>query len=294
MRRYSKEQREEFWKKVCDAHGKEEVSKIVEEVQVQEHFDESTTIGERTYLPLSVWRKRGFPWKRIRQADDKHECPTMGTVYGALIRAKVDKEGNRNIWRETFGGSSNRSNYSSPTNPAGSNPETSNFVDKQKAKLLKQKEQQKADKKKEAEANKTKKQNDIFARLVIAKVSLPLLQMSNLLTNRQLKHMPDFAVKTVKEAAAELKSFKAEAEKATKGDNFAGFSFEQKHMWAAISKAASAFKLMNSMLESAEKLQGSKNTRRKTKVKKTIKKKRSSKPSPISSPAGESIADDVD
>ena len=78
----------------------------------------------------------------------------MGTVYGALIRAKVDKEGNRNTWRETFGGSSNRSNYSSPRNPAPSNQ---NFVDKQKAKLLKQKQQQKDEKKADAEANKIKK-----------------------------------------------------------------------------------------------------------------------------------------
>ena len=104
-----------------EARGKAAIVKVVEEVRIHEHFDETSSIGEREYLPLEVWKRKGFPWKKIRRNDDKHECPIMGTVYGALIRSKRNEEGHKNLWRETVGATSPTSapsHYSSPRTPA--------------------------------------------------------------------------------------------------------------------------------------------------------------------------------
>ncbi len=73
---------------MCDANGKDEIVKITEDVHVQEHYDESKTIGDIRYLPLKVWRRKGFPWRNIKATGEKVVCPNMGTVYGAIVRTK--------------------------------------------------------------------------------------------------------------------------------------------------------------------------------------------------------------
>ena len=88
----------------------------------------------------------------------------MGTVYGATIRSKRNEEGHKNMWRETFGGRSKPAlaptSETSPTPGEKGGKGKMTLVDKQKAKLAKEKQQQKEDKKAAAEANKEKKKTN--------------------------------------------------------------------------------------------------------------------------------------
>ena len=78
----------------------------------------------------------------------------MGIVYGAMVCSKRNEEGHKNTWRETFGGSSKAAlaptSESSPTPGDEQNGKLAKgkttLVDKQKAKLAKEKQQQKDDK----------------------------------------------------------------------------------------------------------------------------------------------------
>ncbi|CAK0809516.1 unnamed protein product [Prorocentrum cordatum] len=75
----SQEEKDKIWNDVKEANGKAEVEKIAMETQ-------------RKYLPLSVYKKKGYSAKRIKRlCEDKKEDEVPGTLYCVNIDYKGDK-----------------------------------------------------------------------------------------------------------------------------------------------------------------------------------------------------------
>ena len=59
------------------------MNEIIKETYKASHFESETSRGDRRYLPLTVWAKKGYDEKGIEQNDDKQWDAEMGFMYGA-------------------------------------------------------------------------------------------------------------------------------------------------------------------------------------------------------------------
>ena len=71
MKTLPKHERDAFVKKIRDSANGEQMSEIIKETYKASYFESETSKGNRRYLPLTVWAKKGFDEKRIEQNDDK-------------------------------------------------------------------------------------------------------------------------------------------------------------------------------------------------------------------------------
>ena len=86
MRNLPEAEREEFYKKIRDAAGGAEMEEIMQEYYRAAHFEQETSKGNRRYLPLNVWKKKGFDEKRSEKVGDKKWDEELGWVYGATVK----------------------------------------------------------------------------------------------------------------------------------------------------------------------------------------------------------------
>jgi hypothetical protein len=86
--RFSAEQKQDFWRNV---HGASNPQELVERLQEAERMHSSHTqatfaADQGTYLPLSVYKRRGFDTKLIKQyCTDKKEHPVLGMTYRVML-----------------------------------------------------------------------------------------------------------------------------------------------------------------------------------------------------------------
>ena len=60
------------------------MNEIIKETYKASYFESETSKGNRRYLPLSVWARKGFDEKRIEQIDDKKWDEEMPVSYTHL------------------------------------------------------------------------------------------------------------------------------------------------------------------------------------------------------------------
>ena len=88
LKRASPEDRQKFWEGAAGANGVERLKAFLEEKEsIVNKFSETNTKTERgEYLPLGVWKRRGFSTKRIKEnCTDVIEDPILGKCYRVFI-----------------------------------------------------------------------------------------------------------------------------------------------------------------------------------------------------------------
>jgi len=87
MRRLSPEQRMAFWRGSHseDGPGLREYLADQEEV-FSVSTEKQATTAHAEWLPLKVWKRRGYPAKRIKRLCERKKDPTLGWVYRVSLR----------------------------------------------------------------------------------------------------------------------------------------------------------------------------------------------------------------
>ena len=89
MKRLPRAGREEFFKQIRDAAGGAEMEEIIQEYHRATHFEQETSKGNKKYLPLNVWKVKGFDSERIAENDDKKWDEEMECfMYGHTVRTR--------------------------------------------------------------------------------------------------------------------------------------------------------------------------------------------------------------
>ena len=91
-------QQAEFYKNVRDKKGAKDLKPFYDEF-IRVEVEESKKSGDRTeYLPLKVWKKKGFPWKKIKaNCKDTKVDPLLGKCYGVTVAQKEEYEQHRKV-----------------------------------------------------------------------------------------------------------------------------------------------------------------------------------------------------
>ena len=76
-------------KKRFSTQNYEALLDFAEKLSRAEYIEQETSRGERMYVPLSVWQRKGFDVKMIEQNDDKQwHAEMVCFVYGFTVRAR--------------------------------------------------------------------------------------------------------------------------------------------------------------------------------------------------------------
>ena len=105
MQSLPKSAREAFYKQIRESAGRTEIEEIIKEYYRATYFEQETSKGNRRYLPLNVWKVKGFDEKRIERIDDKKWDEEMQCfMYGVTVRSKVNEQGRKEVWSKEVGG----------------------------------------------------------------------------------------------------------------------------------------------------------------------------------------------
>jgi hypothetical protein len=85
----SKERLQDFYKKAHDIHLRLDLPGLVQQFSIcKQKTDEKFYANQGEFLPLKVWKTRGFSARSIREGckpEDKRVCPVLGEVYRVAI-----------------------------------------------------------------------------------------------------------------------------------------------------------------------------------------------------------------
>jgi hypothetical protein len=85
----SKERLQDFYKKAHDINLRLDLPGLVQQFSIcKQKTDEKFYANQGEFLPLKVWKTRGFSARSIREGckpEDKRVCPVLGEVYRVAI-----------------------------------------------------------------------------------------------------------------------------------------------------------------------------------------------------------------
>ena len=87
----------------------------------------------------------------------------------------------------------------------------------------------------------------MFAKVVISKVSGPLMHISHKIKHKTFSRLPDFAQAFLKDVKATLERYSGEAKKASMGRG--GFTFDSAELRKRLRRSEQAIKMVDSMLK---------------------------------------------
>ena len=136
LKTFSEDEKKSFWEQCKDCENPVELTKLITRSQTKRHSEESHTSTEGEYLPLGVYKARGFNIKRIKKyCKDIKIHETLGKTYRVKIDGKgslskdeeVDEENLSK--RQRVGGSASSSGGGGPSGAVGSaeSPDVANM-----------------------------------------------------------------------------------------------------------------------------------------------------------------------
>ena len=210
LKGFSKEEREEFWKKTHECDSPEKLVQLLTKREVTRHVESKHTAKNGAFLPLSVYKQRGFNTKRIKKfCTNKKWFKELGWCYnvgvessGSLTKDEKEQEEEMKA-QETVHGSEAASSSSAGGGAGGPN-EIPKLVNTGNAK------------------------KDIgTATKILAKLATIMAPLSAVLKSKHCSKLPEFAIKAAEKCASDLKSMEQNAQKVIKGAAALEFSLQQ-------------------------------------------------------------------
>ena len=219
------------------------MNEIIKETYKASHFESETSRGNRRYLPLTVWAKKGFDTERIEQIDDKKWDEEMQCfMYGATVRSKVNEQGNKEEWNKEIGGE---------TQPKPSAPHANSETARGNRQRGLPQTKDEEDKKKKKEREKEQKDNEKMGKMIIEKVSGPLFTVKQKMQLKNFKCIPVHAQEILEDMKKKLELYVIESDKACSG-KLTKFSVDKKEVCDTVAQATSAINMVNTMLQCAD------------------------------------------
>lgn len=213
------DERVSFWKESHE-HNAQSLQKFLREKIVSSHTEVTEASKEGEYLPLSVYKKRGFDWMRIRDnCKDYREHPILGRVFKVVIEGSAERSADERKNEKAF---EKNSEVDQQTAAEGSgNKEKDKGKDKDRSKGKEKEPTDTAG----SSAQDVKKMKNLATR-ILAKLATILVPLRVTLKHKGVAKLPDFAVSCAKSLLSELEAMESNSEKTIRGTANLAYSLD--------------------------------------------------------------------